>query len=420
MHEKALNKIRGRVLNSLRNCNVERGWPVSDSYGDDIFEVATEILKHKADWLTVSSVFSIFLNKVSLALSDAYTQRGEVSGRLLVLLGEEKTSSLSEDIVNHIDSIPRSYLIYFPLPGLDRLGHEVIELAEGLSIRRHDREDNVPGGVRKSALIDFLEPEKLVPEHTYLCVQEIGYAGGYPEDSAFMQALSKLKQFIHLGFVRHVLAERKRPPLALSLLGSDQQLPTLYAIVFDQNKPDVVCCSVHIPRNVATFIDKVGFNIESQDFKQLKEQGENKIDEYIHHIFNRPAKLITCSADNKYANIIKTAIEWAFEASSNENETIAFIQTCIGLEAILGDDSDRESLTATLADRCAYLIGTDIEGRGKIKDNFKKLYNLRSKLVHGRTVRLRDEDKGFLNLGKSILDYVISKEIKNLNIDNKT
>jgi len=419
MHEKALNKIRGQVLNALRNCSVERRWPVYDTYQNNILEAATEVLKHKKDWLTVWNVFSIFMNKVSQALAEIPDQLPERPVSLQELLSEEIISSLSENIVSYIDSIPRTYLIYFPLPGLDRLGMEVVELAEGLSIRHYDVEENVPGGVIKNALYRHLKSNSLSIGISYLCVQEIGYASGYPEDSVFIQALSKLKQFIHLGFMLKIFTEKKRPPLALALLGSDQQSPTLYAIAFDQNEGDVACCSTLIPRNVAIYIDKVGYNKESQDYKQIKEQSTDRDYEFIHHKFYRPAKLITCSPDNKYSTTIKTAIEWAFDAASNENETIAFIQTCIGLEAILGDESDRESLTETLADRCAYLIGTNLEKRSKIKANFKKLYNLRSKLVHGRSVRLKYEDKDYLDWGRNILDYVISKEMINLNIDNK-
>jgi hypothetical protein len=54
-----------------------------------------------------------------------------------------------------------------------------------------------------------------------------------------------------------------------------------------------------------------------------------------------------------------------------------------------------------------------------INEKYEKFYDLRSKLVHGRAVRLRDEDKGYLNWGENILKMVIGREILNLGIEMK-
>lgn len=127
-------------------------------------------------------------------------------------------------------------------------------------------------------------------------------------------------------------------------------------------------------------------------------------------------ELISTPDDNKDAQFVKSAIEWAFDSAIEDNETVSFLQMCIGLEAILGEETGRESLTETLADRCAYLLATDIEGRKKIRYNFRELYRLRSKLVHGRAMRINDSEKGFLEWGKRVLNCVIIKEMKDLNL----
>ena len=131
--------------------------------------------------------------------------------------------------------------------------------------------------------------------------------------------------------------------------------------------------------------------------------------------------MINTPEENNDTLPIKTAIEWAFDSEINENDTVSFLQICLGLEAILGYELDHKEqpLSKTLADRCAYLIGMNIQERKRIKDDFKKLYDLRSKLVHGRAVRLHDNEKVYLNWGKEILNRVILKEMEYLKLDEK-
>jgi hypothetical protein len=129
---------------------------------------------------------------------------------------------------------------------------------------------------------------------------------------------------------------------------------------------------------------------------------------------NETSNLI--KTNNNNAQSVKSAIEWAFDSQVEENETVSFIQVSIGLEAILGEETGREPLAETLADRCAYLLADTIENRKIIRKNFRKFYDLRSKLVHGRSIRLRDEEGWGLEWGKSVLNGIIRREIKNLKL----
>ncbi|MGO9006774.1 MAG: hypothetical protein ACLQIQ_06240 [Beijerinckiaceae bacterium] len=59
------------------------------------------------------------------------------------------------------------------------------------------------------------------------------------------------------------------------------------------------------------------------------------------------------------------------------------IDICICLEALMGDDSSQE-LTYKLRLRAALLLGTTYNERLEISEAVRKLYDLRSKVVHGR------------------------------------
>jgi len=124
--------------------------------------------------------------------------------------------------------------------------------------------------------------------------------------------------------------------------------------------------------------------------------------------------LINCDSEN--TGRIKSAIEWYIDSYTTENTTISFLQICIALEAIFGDDNGREGITKTLADRCAYLIGTSIQDRKKIRERFEKLYSVRSKLVHGSVASLTHDERQNLEWGREIAIQSIQKEIMNLKL----
>jgi hypothetical protein len=235
-----------------------------------------------------------------------------------------------------------------------------------------------------------------------------------------MEALSKFKQLLHLGVWRTFFTLIGPQFLGLRGMLSQKYENQVKAIIFDEAKPDSVSGSVSLPSNIQKYIEKISFNKGNKNYKIAREKreiDENAVIDYIKSILNWPSKLISVSPDKKEAVPVKSAAEWAFEASISENDTIAFLQTCIGLEAILGDDSDRESITEALADRLAYLIGNSIKARKNIKKNFKELYRLRSKLVHGRAVRLKDKELGYLEWAKNVLNVAIEREMKYLELD---
>ena len=111
---------------------------------------------------------------------------------------------------------------------------------------------------------------------------------------------------------------------------------------------------------------------------------------------------------------IVSAIDWCIQAEINLDQTMGFIQTCMGLEALLGDNSNDAGLTLTLTDRCAYLIGKGMTERSEIKTQFKAIYQLRSKLVHGRINKISTQDRILCGRATSYLKRAIRKELTHL------
>nr|WP_247682298.1 HEPN domain-containing protein [Burkholderia sp. Tr-862] len=119
--------------------------------------------------------------------------------------------------------------------------------------------------------------------------------------------------------------------------------------------------------------------------------------------------LLSAGEENQDATRILTGLEWAFDADVERNETQALLNACIGIEAILGK-SQETGLTDKLADRCAFMLGRGARQREQIASDFKKIYDARSKVVHGRRRRLQPQERGMLDQAKQLLRNILQRE----------
>lgn len=111
---------------------------------------------------------------------------------------------------------------------------------------------------------------------------------------------------------------------------------------------------------------------------------------------------------------IKSAIDWYIQSTITNDTTMSFLQICIGLESIYGDDNSEGGLTNTLADRCSYLIGRDIKQRKYIKSRFLEIYRVRSKIVHGVNIKNTGDIVSLKNDALNYLKKSINQEITNM------
>jgi len=58
-----------------------------------------------------------------------------------------------------------------------------------------------------------------------------------------------------------------------------------------------------------------------------------------------------------------------------------------------------------------------VKGRSTIRERFRELYKIRSKLVHGGRTVLEAEQGFHLHWGRGVLEYAIFKEIKHLRLE---
>ena len=170
---------------------------------------------------------------------------------------------------------------------------------------------------------------------------------------------------------------------------------------------------VDLPLDVSRLIEKLEFSTANKTLNAAAEK--NSLQTTLAEQLRLPALLATSTTPE--SSRVRAASEWCFDSYASESQTLAFLQVCIGLEALFGEDSESEALTKTLADRCAYLLGTSVKGRSSIRDNFRALYKARSKIAHGNALSLAASERGYMEWGRNVLEYAIAKELKYLGLE---
>jgi hypothetical protein len=111
---------------------------------------------------------------------------------------------------------------------------------------------------------------------------------------------------------------------------------------------------------------------------------------------------------------LSLAGRWLFESYCGSNELLSFIQTTVCLEILLGDKavSDQMGLGELLRNRCAYLIGKNHSQREEVLSDFKKIYDIRSKIVHRGKSQLKIHERSLFRKLQWMANRVIQEEIE--------
>ncbi len=122
------------------------------------------------------------------------------------------------------------------------------------------------------------------------------------------------------------------------------------------------------------------------------------------------------NAMSRASSRLLNAARWYFDSHCGYSDQVRFVQVCISLEILLGDEKQgRETgLSLLMANRCAYLLGTNNAERETITTGFKRGYDIRSKIVHAGKSQLSSEEKNHLHYMQHLCSAVIRKECQEL------
>ena len=301
------------------------------------------------------------------------------------------TEEETKKFIDYIARFPRLETFYFPLPKIDLNLFREARLGEIGSISCEDLSS-----------ISATEVTELGEQRIYFKSTIKGYCGFTTSSTGYNLALIQFKVFVERAISEGLLRIDNLDPTFSSELKSRVQAK--YCIEHDDIKGHTIT-TLDLPMEISDMCSRL---ILSQNFNYDKEpdeitkEFESKL-AYLDKIYE---------SDKRPIQRLRSASEWSFDSLCAERATMQILQLCIGLESIYGDDAGNEGLTEKLSDRCAFSLAETHEEREKIKDEFKGLYKTRSKIVHGVSSQLTEEQLKQLNFGRTLLQRSISKEIK--------
>lgn len=311
-------------------------------------------------------------------------------GLLSQSLTSEMLEVLAETVVTELHA-PRDYWFYFPLPQI--IVTEAIPLSPSVEIVPNINE-NQPG-------LFGSVPAK--GGGSLLKVHGSGYVFNGRNQSAFVDAMRKLKWALQiatlLGFLTRT--SKKSSPYVLALTGTEQQ-DIHHAKWTTVNSIHNSDCLVRLSAAFSRYLSELTFTLGEWN-KTTSSSLQQHVGRLLVAVQDPIAQLNVGS--------IRRSLEWAFDGSIDEDEHMSFIKICIGLEAAIAEQSEEIGITEQLADRCAFLLDKTSTARAETRALMKKIYQLRSKLVHGAAAGLSGPERELARQAEKTLQAVLHTEL---------
>lgn len=311
-------------------------------------------------------------------------------------LGEDAPLAWAERVVAALESLPRRYTAYSPLPGgipaglmegsqLSLTQAVTLVTGESLEATRPTRKNGLRGGLLGSGFQWALDA-------IYTQTEFEGYVPGTGESESARDLMRSTLSSYGIA-------------LALDLLVEDpwratEESPPFYALcIFNADGgQDGHFTNVNFDHSHLTKLKHLG------NFSRFSAQ-------------NQPSELQRRVADigrvlAKAQPKLLNAARWYFESHCSSSDQARFIQICTALEVLLGDEQEgREvGLAALMANRCAYFLGRNDKQRMEINKGFRAGYAIRSKIVHAGKSKLSSDDRAHLFYMQGLCTAVIKKE----------
>ena len=402
-----LNTRLEEILNALTV--LDDGFPDLEHHFH-IYRFWQALSKHEP-WRSHLELFDLFEVFRGFARRSGLNASPNKTVKLADALAPDAFAQCKQDIREFLLSLPRPYDVWVDLPAMPRWGPGEIALTGSMTLVHAEippSQQAAGGGL--DALLGIPSGE------VRLRIRVSGYGAPRMDTTAMADAVAQIKQFFQLFRRLEIYFEA-----STALGGLFTARRELSCEVIDLEFP-AEKMRVQLPEGVARFVSTL-----SVDNAKLQAYDNSKAstllggtlreavtrEERVQAFTGKTAwitELLDCPHNWVDAPRIRTALEWAFDSAQNDNQTLSFLQACIGLEALLGDDDKTEPLTARLADRCAYLLGKTQHNREEIRRKFKDMYEVRSKLVHGRRPRLNIHERAQLSFAQATLGDVITDE----------
>lgn len=329
----------------------------------------------------------------------------DVSGPLNQLDGGQAANRLISSISEALEEIPSAIEIFIPLNGIGDLQQAEITLTEKVSLIDNAHSEEVSaflGAVKPSNDLFHMLGARRASGPTrrlrYLKVRETGLADDNADSQVMRSALAETKHLVFVALATGAFS------LAFSSRRWDMRsnADDIPCLVVERKQKGPVVHGVAIPYDLSHFLQRLQFKeplqvIDYQPGKGLLTSGMRaasnaaEVHQAVTGLLHTASRFSSLNSPDAVS--IRAAMEWYVDSSATSNESVAFLQRCIGLEALLGSDGGRRDVTDRLADRYAYLLGKTESERGTLRRAFKGMYSHRSDVVHGRASKLLSAHK---------------------------
>ncbi len=419
---------KNAIQNCLAHCRIEQNATLVPD-AEQLTQLAKKILA-KSPWGGNLSNYDVW----SLIFEQLNQLQGKIPIDYSGLLKDvpditELLDEVTSNLVQHFESLPRSFFVFFPLTGLPSIGTKEIALTDDIGIIDTNftdtNEEQLAAQSDNEPLLATLLKRKTssTSDNRYVRIKVRGYSCTQREGDVISLASAQLKHFVFTSLVTSTFTQESFTGLART------ELPMLVSAT------DSIGDSTHdypIQSGLAFFLARLQPNMQSLYFHDpqmkttvlgafRKPELPIEIAEAICTQFSSSQGFLSTPRDEPNNVRIKAAIEWWVDGMTNENQTISFLQFCIGLEALLGESSDNlgrnsdRGVTERLSDRYAYLLGNTQSERESLRKEFRTVYIRRGQIVHQRETHLRrSEDVKARSKSQQMLFNAIAKEINNL------
>jgi len=336
---------------------------------------------------------------------------------------------IEKELTSFLESFPRPYCVCFQLPMFSGFGMASTNLARDIALLDTSAPSFQQALLRpNNALVEVLAgvaPKKFERDSAYIQFLVPGYASYSLSSYSVNRAYSRLKEFVFLGIQTNIILEKGLGNAFVEHSNQYSDTSALHALVYNRDNiqesyrtplPDEASKYLRWLRIDETKLktDVPGKTVLGGGTRAAETHEEKAT--ALHAAFELAAEFLDIDPINSNAERIRTAMEWYFDADITQNQTVSFIQRCIGLEAMLGVKGDDQirSITDRLSDRYSYLLGDTASERSVLKGQFKKVYGKRSDLVHARRSILSLADEILDTESKSMLNKVVIKEVNGL------
>jgi len=349
-------------------------------------------------------------------------------GKLVELENGNLTRDVEARLKGYLESLPRPYFICFEMPSFPHFQVPEINLGYGVSIIDTSAGFE-PTLVQPTGVGILNQPtgdqnKKLKLDKVYLRFSVNGYASFNFDAFSCADGLSKLKHFVFMGMSSGELLHKTLIDFMIdspSMIRIDMPFSALIYNPDDHNEAH----PLHLPDELGEYLKWLKVNEENIRFYDHskaatvlggKDRPPANPEEFKEALTGALATTVAFQGvprDNPDADRIKAAMEWYVDAETTNNQTISYIQRCIGIETLLGDSGSKDRVTDKLSDRYAYLLGRTSSERQKFKDDFSEVYGRRSSIVHGRAAKLKIGYREQIK-PKEMLQNCLTKEVQGL------